>query len=296
MMEVHVLASGSDGNCTVVECDGEAVVVDAGLSCRTLMSYMDREGVDPKMIKAILVTHEHADHVKGVGPMARRLGVPVMCTLGTFQASSMGAVDYIPYDLKDCFSVGPFRVVPLPTYHDAAEPNAFFIETDKGKLAVVTDTGKFDYRIEHALKTCDAAVVEANYDLEMLHNGPYPPSLQRRIEGEKGHMWNRDTGMALKRTMSDARKIFLAHLSRTNNEPDVARETVADITGVRRLKIDCLEFQGDTRTFKVKGRRRPPFRCLSKPRPSSSAWSRRPLSGACSLSQARRTPAGLPAP
>ncbi len=252
-MEVHVLASGSDGNCTVIECDGEAIVIDAGLSCRTLMSYMDQEGVDPKMIKSILVTHEHADHVSGVGPMARKLNVPVMCTMGTYKSSKMGAVDFIPYSLKDSFSIGPMRVTPLPTYHDAAEPNAFYVETDQGKVAVVTDTGKFDFRIEHALKCCDAAVVEANYDLEMLHNGPYPPALQRRIEGEHGHMWNKDTGMALKRTSSEKRKIFLAHLSRKNNMPDLARETVAEITGIRRMKIDCLEFQGDTRSFKVKG-------------------------------------------
>ncbi|MBE6520739.1 MAG: MBL fold metallo-hydrolase [Candidatus Methanomethylophilaceae archaeon] len=253
MMEVHVLASGSDGNCTVIECDGEAIVVDAGLSCRTLMSYMDQEGVDPKMIKSILVTHEHSDHVSGVGPMARKLNVPVMCTMGTYKASRMGAVDFIPYGLKDSFSIGPMRVTPLPTYHDAAEPNAFFVESDQGKVAIVTDTGKFDFRIEHALKVCDAAVVEANYDLEMLHNGPYPPSLQRRIEGEHGHMWNKDTGMALKRNSSEKRKIFLAHLSRKNNLPDLARETVAEITGIKRMKIDCLEFQGDTRSFKVKG-------------------------------------------
>ena len=96
-------------------------------------------------------------------------------------------------------------------------------------------------------------MVEANYDLEMLHNGPYPPALQRRIEGETGHMWNKDTGAALKRTSSDKRKIFLAHLSRKNNLPDIARETVAEITGIKRMKIDCLEFQGDTRSFDVKG-------------------------------------------
>ena len=260
-MEVHVLASGSDGNCTVVECDGEDIVIDAGLSCRTLLSYMDREGVDPKMIKSILVTHEHSDHVKGVGPLARKLNVPVMCTVGTYHASSMGAVDYIPYSLKDSFSIGPMKETPLPTYHDAADPNAFFVESDQGSVAVVTDTGKFDFRIEHALKACDVAVVEANYDLEMLRNGPYPPSLKRRIESDKGHMWNKDTGAALRRTSSDGRKIFLAHLSRTNNEPDIARETVAQITGIRRLNIDCLEFMGDTRSFKVRGREPTPFPC-----------------------------------
>ncbi|MBO4797472.1 MAG: MBL fold metallo-hydrolase [Candidatus Methanomethylophilaceae archaeon] len=251
MMEVHVLASGSDGNCTVVECDGESVIIDAGLSCRTLMSYMDCEGVDPGTVKAILITHEHSDHVKGAGPMARKLGVPVMCTMGTYNASSMGSVDFVPYSLRGSFSVGPMKITPLPTYHDAAEPNAFFLESDQGKVAVITDTGKFDHRLEHALGACDAAVVEANYDLTMLRNGPYPVSLQRRIESDTGHMWNRETGKALSRTGADGRKIFLAHLSRTNNEPDIARETVAEITGIKRFKIDCLEFQGDTRTFKV---------------------------------------------
>lgn len=250
-MEVHVLASGSDGNCAVIESDGEAVMIDAGISCRRIMSLMDQEGVDPSCIKALLLTHEHSDHVAGAGPVARKLDIPVMASQGTLNNVNLGRVDYIPYDMRESFDVGCLHVTPLPTSHNAAEPNAFLTECDGKKILLATDTGKFTFQIEHALAEADIAVIEANYDNNMLVNGPYPYHLKKLIGSDMGHMSNVDCGNAIRRTMSDHRQIFLAHLSRTNNEPDVARETVSEITGIKRYKIDCLEFQGDTRTLRV---------------------------------------------
>ena len=251
MLEVHVLASGSDGNCTVVECDGEAVMIDAGISCRRIMSLMDQEGVDKDVIKAILITHEHSDHVSGAGAIARKLDVPVMCNEATFSQLSLGSVDYIPFDSNRSFDVGHLHVTPLPTSHNAIEPNAFLTEVDGKKALLATDTGKLTFQVEHALSVADIAVIESNYDKRMLVNGPYPASLKRLIDSDKGHLSNVDCANAIKRTMSDSRQIFLAHLSKTNNEPDIARDTVSDITGIKRLKIDCLEFPGDTRTLKA---------------------------------------------
>ena len=118
-------------------------------------------------------------------------------------------------------------------------------------FSIFPDTGKFTFQIEQALSEADIAVIEANYDNDMLVNGPYPYTLKKLIGSERGHMSNVDCGNAIRRTMNDRRQIFLAHLSRTNNEPDVARETVSEITGIKRYKIDCLEFQGDTRTLRV---------------------------------------------
>ena len=121
MLEVHVLASGSDGNCTVIECDGEAVMIDAGISCKRILSLMDQEGVDKEVVKAILITHEHSDHVSGAGATARKLGVPVMCNANTFSQLSLGNVDYIPFDTARSFDVGNFHITPLPTSHNAID-------------------------------------------------------------------------------------------------------------------------------------------------------------------------------
>lgn len=251
MLEVHVLASGSDGNCTVVECDGSAVMIDAGISCRRILSLMDQEGVDKEVVKAILITHEHSDHVSGAGATARKLGVPVMCNEATFSQLSLGNVDYIPFDSASSFDVGGFHVTPLPTSHNAIEPNAFLTQVDDKNILVATDTGKLTFQIEHALSMADIAVIESNYDKRMLADGPYPAALKRLIGSDHGHLSNVDCANAIKRTMSDGRQVFLAHLSKTNNEPDLARQTVSDITGIERRKIDCLEFPGDTRTLKA---------------------------------------------
>jgi phosphoribosyl 1,2-cyclic phosphodiesterase len=253
MMEVHVLASGSDGNCTVIESDGEAIMIDAGISCRRILSLMEKEGVDKDMLKAILITHEHTDHVSGAGATARKLDIPIVANEATFNASNLGNVEHWVYKSNHHLDIGQFHVTPLPTSHNAVEPNCYFTEVGDERVLVCTDTGKFSFQIEHALSLADVAVVEANYDLDMLVNGPYPYSLKTLIGSERGHMNNLDTAIALKRTMAgnSHRKIFLAHLSKTNNTPDTARQAVSDGTGIRRMKIDCLEFPGDTRTIKV---------------------------------------------
>lgn len=252
MLEVHVLASGSDGNCTVIESDGEAIMIDAGISCKKILKQMEQEGVDKECIKAILITHEHSDHVCGAGATARKLGVPVMCNRPTFDVLNLGNVEYIPFDSSTSFDVGQLHVTPLPTMHNAVQPNAFFTEVDDKKVLLATDTGTFTFPIMEALRRADIAVIEANYDNKMLIEGPYPPSLKKLIGSDHGHMCNVDTALAISRTRTEARRqLFLAHLSRTNNEPDLARETVAEITGIKRMTIDCLEFLGDSRTLRA---------------------------------------------
>ena len=255
-MEVHVLASGSDGNCTIIENDGEAIMIDAGISCRRILSLMELEGVDKEIVKAILITHEHSDHVSGAGATARKLDIPVVANAATFDASNLGNVQHWLYRSNSYIDIGQFHVTPLATSHNAVEPNCYFTEVDDDKkVLVATDTGMFSKQIEYALGLADIAVIEANYDLDMLVNGPYPPSLKTLIGSEHGHMNNLDTARAIRRTegQNKNRQIFLAHLSRTNNTPDVARQSVSDVTGIRRQKIDCLEFPGDTRTLKAKG-------------------------------------------
>ena len=249
MLEVHVLASGSDGNCTVIESDDEAIMIDAGMSCKRIMALMDLAGVDSDMISAILVTHEHTDHVSGVGAVARKLDVPVYSTQGTFGASKMGNVDFHPVDKTAPFDIGHMHITPLPTSHDAVDPCCYYTETDQGNVLLATDTGVLNFQIEHALAQADIAILESNYDPNMLANGPYPVYLKKRIRSEIGHLSNFDCADAVRRNLKENAQLFLAHLSKTNNIPDLARQTVSDNSGVDRRKVDCMEFQGDVRTI-----------------------------------------------
>jgi len=253
MLEVHVLASGSDGNCTIIQFDDEAIMIDAGISCKRISKLMGQEGVDGKYLKALLVTHEHSDHISGAGVVSRKFNIPVMCNKATFDSSCIGNVKYAEIRTMGSFCVGNMVITPLPTSHNAAEPNAFLVEAEKKKVLVATDTGRLTFQVEHALKEADAAVIESNYDKKMLAEGPYPLYLKRWIASEVGHLSNVNCAEAISRTRNDKRQIFLAHLSKTNNAPDIARDTVAEITGMKRLYLDCLEFPGDTRTIKVRG-------------------------------------------
>lgn len=252
MLEVHILASGSDGNCTVIQHDDEAVMIDAGLSCARIRKLMDVEGIDEHCLKALLVTHEHADHVQGVGPVSRKLGLPVYCNPATIGSFNPGDIEYHMIQTLQDFRIGDFNISPLPTLHDASDPCAYSVEAESSRVLVATDTGKFTEPLREALQRSDFAIVEANYDNKMLIEGPYPESLKRRIAGTYGHMCNVDSAREIKNTaVNPDRRIFLGHLSKHNNTPDIARDTVAEYTGIKRYKIDCLEFFGDTRTITV---------------------------------------------
>ena len=252
MFETHILASGSDGNCTVLVYEGRAVMIDAGLSFKATSRLMDMNGIDRSSVEAVLITHEHTDHVKGAGPVARALNAPVMCNRATFCSSNMGKVIYSETQTMVPFTVAGIRFTPLPTSHNAAEPNAYVAEAGGKKVLIATDTGLLTPPVEDALRTSDVAVLESNYDKQMLDNGPYPLFLRRLIASDIGHLSNVACAEALKRTTNGMkRKIFLAHLSRKNNTPDTARETVSSLTGTRRMELDCLEFPGDTRVIRA---------------------------------------------
>ena len=250
-LEVHVLASGSDGNCIVVKHDDVAVMIDAGLSGKTITSLMNLNGLDGESINAILVTHEHSDHISGAGIMARKLNAPVYCNERTFAMSSIGKVQYSQTITSETFVIGDMEITPHPTSHNAIEPNAYEFSICGKHILIATDTGRMTDPVEDALSRADLAVVESNYDKNMLETGPYPPSLKRLVGSDIGHLSNIHCAEAIKRTMNNRRQIFLAHLSRNNNTPDTARETVSKITGIKRAGIDCLEFRGDTRVLRV---------------------------------------------
>ncbi len=251
MIEVHVLASGSDGNCIVVQSPEGSLMVDAGMNGRRTVEMMGRVGVSGGDLSAILVSHEHVDHVRGAGVLARRFKLPVMGNRNTLSRSEIGCVRQLPFSTNEPFAAACFEVAPLPTSHDAAEPNAFLLRHKDASVLIATDTGVMTPALEEAMRTADLAVVESNYDERMLSDGPYPAYLKRRISGDVGHLSNIACGESVKRTMGNGRKLFLAHLSKNNNTPDAARDTVARVTGIKRMNIDCLEFIGDYRTLRA---------------------------------------------
>ena len=252
-VEVHILASGSDGNCTVVKYEDHALMVDAGLSFKRIKYLMDLNGLDDSCIDGLLITHEHGDHTKGAGATARKLGIPIICNRRTFGELTVGKVDYEQISMGVQFSKAGMDVLSLPTSHNAVEPCSYLFMAGDKKILIATDTGKITFPVEHALGEADIAVIESNYDKRMLDTGPYPYPLKKLIDSDEGHLCNTVTGMAIKRTkdINPGRQLFLAHLSKTNNMPDIARETVSEISGIRRMKLDCLEFPEDTRVLRT---------------------------------------------
>lgn len=251
-LEVHVLASGSDGNCSAVVFENRAIIIDAGMSYKKTKKLIDISGLDESMVEGILITHEHSDHVGGAGVLARKLDVPIICNKATFRESHIDRVDYQEIRNMDTFEIAGMEVTSLPTSHHAVDPCAYYFKAEDKNVMYVTDTGKITYPVEEGLRECDLAVVESNYDKKMLIEGDYPLRLKKQIDSDEGHMCNVDTGEILKKTMTDRkRKIFLAHLSQNNNTPDIARDTVAKISGLKRATIDCPEFHGDVRVLKV---------------------------------------------
>ena len=233
-MDFCSIASGSSGNCTYTGTDHTALLVDAGVSARQIekgLKSIDRTATD---IDGILVTHEHSDHIKGLGVLSRRYGIPIYGTKGTLNAiancSSLGTIDaglYREIHVDEDFQVGDVTVHPFEIPHDAAQPSAYRISHEETSVAVVTDLGVFsDYIIEN-MKGLDAVLLEANHDIRMLQAGPYPYYLKQRILGTHGHLSNENAGRLLCRVLHDNLKhIFLGHLSKENNYDALAYETV----------------------------------------------------------------------
>ena len=236
------IASGSSGNCIYVGTDNTHILVDAGISAKRIEQGLNEIGVKGSELKGVVITHEHSDHVKGLGILARKHGVPVYATRETLE--EMEDKKYLgeyPKELLNPilpdveFSVGDMVIKPFSIDHDAANPVAYRIQSGGKSVAVATDMGHFDqYIIEH-LRNLDGLLLESNHDVRMLETGPYPYYLKRRILSDHGHLSNDNAGRLLNYILHDNLKhIFLGHLSKENNYEELAFETV-------RLEID----QGD---------------------------------------------------
>lgn len=228
----RVLGSGSEGNATLVEGGGARVLLDAGLGPRQLAERLLSAGVDPARLDAVFVSHEHGDHARGAAALSARFGVPLAGTRGTFVAARFAHAKLAGYETLaagETRAIGQMQVKALAVPHDAAAPLAFVVSVGASSLGHATDLGHLSRGLVEALRSCDAVLVESNYDPAMLRDGPYPWSLKERILGPLGHLANGDVSRLLERGLGPrCRKVVLAHLSRKNNHPELALQAAEE--------------------------------------------------------------------
>ena len=234
-MRFACLGSGSEGNGLLVEVDSTRVLVDCGFGVRDTMARLSRIGVAAETVTAIVVTHEHSDHIGGVAAFAARFGTPVWLTFGTLSvvAERFAQLDRVyGFDSHDTFAVDALEVRPFPVPHDAREPVQFVCSDGNWRLGVLTDLGTSTAYVESSLSGCDALVLECNHDLDMLANGDYPYPLKQRIGGKFGHLDNgAAAGLLARIDTSRLKHLIAAHLSQHNNRPELARAALAASLG-----------------------------------------------------------------
>jgi phosphoribosyl 1,2-cyclic phosphodiesterase len=231
------LGSGSQGNALVAEAGSTRLMLDCGFPAQETESRLARAGLGPSDLSGIIVTHEHGDHADGVLPLARRHAIPVWMTYGTLAAmrdagASVEDCSVRLLDSQRAFSIGDLLVQPFTVPHDAREPVQYVLSDGVTRLGVLTDVGCTTAHIEASLSGCDALVLECNYDPDLLEGGPYPPSLKARIAGRLGHLDNATSGAILAALdRSRLKHVIAAHLSQTNNTPQLARAALARALG-----------------------------------------------------------------
>lgn len=222
------LFSGSSGNAIYVGCDNSHILVDAGMSGSRIANELDKIGVDPRDLSALIVTHEHIDHSRGVGILSRKYSLPVYATEGTWSAmrDKIGSIEtqnickIVP---EQDFYIGRLNITPFSTPHDASEPIGLLFEYFGARFAIATDIGCIKNGWLNHVKGADAVLLESNYDPDMLKAGSYPYELKRRILSNKGHLCNEDSAACCTELVkSGARHIVLGHLSKENNFPLLA--------------------------------------------------------------------------
>lgn len=228
-MRFASLGSGSRGNATIIEAGATRVLVDCGFGPRQLAQRLARLGLVPDDVDAILVTHEHSDHVGGVAAVAARFGIPVFMTHGTHGfAAPDPAVRVSLFDSHTAFALGDLEIHPFPVPHDAREPVQFVFADGRHRCGVLTDAGHVTSHIVAMLDGCDALVLECNHDAEMLARGSYPRALKQRIAGRFGHLDNAAAADLLRQIdRCRLQHVVCAHLSQENNTPELAKAAVA---------------------------------------------------------------------
>ena len=231
-MRFALLGSGSQGNALLVEADDTRLLLDCGFSVGETVRRLARLGLAPEQLTAVLVTHEHDDHLSGVARLARKFALPVWATHGTIRGLD-GLLDGLEVHRIEgyaCLCIGAIEVQPFPVPHDAREPAQYVFSDGARRLGVLTDTGCATPHIRRVLDGCDALVLEANHDLDLLARSDYPHMLKQRIAGRFGHLDNAQAAeLVSELDCTRLQHMVAAHLSQTNNHPDLARSALAAV-------------------------------------------------------------------
>ena len=235
------LASGSRGNAIYISDGTTSILLDAGLSGVEIERRMHSRGLSPEDLTAVLVSHEHGDHIRGVGILARRYRLPVYMTRRTQTAaeSRMGRIETVHhFECGRGFAIGTLSLRPFSTSHDAEESSGFTLHRNGTKIGIATDLGIATAVVREHLRDCTLICLEANHDPDMLINGPYPWHLKQRIKSRTGHLSNGDAGTLLKELLHDRlRRVVLSHLSEKNNTPEKALSTVGSALNGSRVRL-----------------------------------------------------------
>jgi phosphoribosyl 1,2-cyclic phosphodiesterase len=242
MIRLCVLASGSKGNAIYLESPNARLLIDAGISASEIARRMAIIGRSPQNLDALLITHEHADHIRGAGALARKYNLPVHISEATLLSMEKG-IGPLPrlalFEPGYSFTINDLTIRPFEVTHDAANPVNFIIGGSSGLIGIATDLGYASRVVKENLKECQAIIVEANHDPEMLEYGPYPWPLKQRIKSKYGHLSNEQGARLLAEVFHEGLKhVCLAHLSETNNNPRTALETVRGILGDRTEDVE----------------------------------------------------------
>ncbi len=254
-IKVCVLASGSKGNAIYLSDNSTSILVDAGLSGIEIQRRMESVHLDPNDLSAVVVSHEHSDHIKGVGIMARRFNLPIYISEKTRSAavSRLGKIaDLHSFECGTTFQINGFAIHPFSISHDAADPAGFTLNTSHCKIGIATDLGIATELVKKHLRGSRLLVLEANHDPEMLQTGPYPWPLKQRIKGRSGHLSNYDSGNLLKEVLhDDLRHVILAHLSQENNSPEKAAGVIGPILAKSNTKLEIARQDQPSKLIKI---------------------------------------------
>ena len=231
MLTVHILASGSEGNCLLVSAGGTHLLVDAGISARRICGALQALALSPADISGVLLTHEHTDHICGVATLTKQHRLPLYASCGTAEAlcrkSSCVSDVLRVIPRAGAFDIGNARITVFPTSHDATESIDFRVDHDGASIGILTDTGVVTPEAEQALQGVGLLVLESNHDVDRLRSGPYPYHLKQRVLGSQGHLSNEDAAaFAARMAACGTECIVLAHLSKENNTPQLAYDAV----------------------------------------------------------------------
>ena len=239
------LYSGSSGNSMFITSDRAKILIDAGLPGKKIDEALKAIDEETKNIDGIFITHEHSDHIKGVGVLSRKYDIPIYANADTWNAmeGSIGKIkehNIKVIDKRSVTEIGDLSVKAFNIPHDAAGPTGYTVSDVKKNISVATDFGTFTREIYDNIKDSEVILLESNHDVNMLKFGPYPYTLKRRILSEIGHLSNEDCGSAIVELVKSGanKKIILGHLSNTNNQPDLAYATVLDVLNDNGIKVD----------------------------------------------------------